>query len=423
MKNQEKHSINKLDNSRKRSKWALNYQKQCQEDLKKVGMPSRNAEYWKFASPNLWENTGLIPVSGKNFPKNDTQYLENKPEYYVEFVDGIIDPVTLQNLKKKLKECEISNFEESVCDQFHWANKLLGKAETKARKSYERPFALLNGGGSSQGIFLNCKESPRKPIHIFYSGEIEEKVNIRHLLKINCNAELHIIEHFSGNANYNVVTEGFLDSTSILNHNRLVSRFLRNSIITHFFINCMESSVVKTIGITLNNGAVRNETFLNLEGSQCDVTLAGLGVGRNQSSICDNSVFVAHLENSCKSRQIIKNVLTQGAKAVFQGKIYVDPKAQKTDGYQMSNGLILDEKSNFLVKPELEIYADDVICSHGSTSGSLNMEHLFYLKSRGISTNEARKILVEAFLEEVIEEISDLEFSKFVRKEIQDTLI
>jgi len=423
MKNQEKHSINKLDNSRKRSKWALNYQKQCQEDLKKVGMPSRNAEYWKFASPNLWENTGLISVSGKNFSKNDTQYLENKPEYYVEFVDGIIDPVTLQNLKKKLKECEISNFEESVCDQFHWANKLLGKAETKARKSYERPFALLNGGGSSQGIFLNCKESPRKPIHIFYSGEIEEKVNIRHLLKINCNTELHIIEHFSGNANYNVVTEGFLDSTSILNHNRLVSRFLRNSIITHFFINCMESSVVKTIGITLNNGAVRNETFLNLEGSQCDVTLAGLGVGRNQSSICDNTVFVAHLENSCKSRQIIKNVLTQGAKAVFQGKIYVDPKAQKTDGYQMSNGLILDEKSNFLVKPELEIYADDVICSHGSTSGSLNMEHLFYLKSRGISTNEARKILVEAFLEEVIEEISDLEFSKFVRKEIQDTLI
>ena len=75
MKNQEKHSINKLDNSRMRSKWALNYQKQCQEDLKKVGMPSRNAEYWKFASPNLWENTGLISVSGKNFPKNDAQYL------------------------------------------------------------------------------------------------------------------------------------------------------------------------------------------------------------------------------------------------------------------------------------------------------------------------------------------------------------
>ncbi|MDG2355165.1 MAG: SufD family Fe-S cluster assembly protein [Paracoccaceae bacterium] len=415
--------MNNLDNSRKRSKWALNYQKQCQADLKKVGMPSRNAEYWKFTSPNLWETTDLISVGEKNFLENDPQYIENRPEYYVEFVDGIIDPVTLQNLKKKLKECEISDFEESVCDQFHWANKLLGKAETKARKSYERPFALLNGGKSSQGIFLNCKESPRKPIHIFYSGEIEDKVNIRHLLKINCDTELHIIEHFSGNAKYNVVTEGFLDPNSTLNHNRLVSRFLKNSIITHLFVNCMESSVVKTIGITLNNGAVRNETFLNLEGSQCDVTLAGLGLGCSQSSICDNTVFVAHLENSCKSRQIIKNVLTQGAKAVFQGKIYVDPKAQKTDGYQMSNGLILDEKSNFLVKPELEIYADDVICSHGSTSGSLNTEHLFYLKSRGISTNEARKILVEAFLEEVIEEISDLEFAKFVRKEIQDTLI
>ena len=422
MKNQEEHSIYKVSNSRKRSKWALKYQEQCQANLKKVGMPSRNAEYWKFTSPKLWNTTGIISGSEKNLPENDTQYIENRPEFYVDFVDGIIDPVTLQNLNKKLKECEISNFEESVCDQFHWANKLLGEAETKARKSYERPFALLNGGETSQGLFLNCKESPRKPIHIFYSGEIEDKVNIRHLLKINTDSEFHIIEHFSGNARYNVVTEGFLDPNSTLNHNRLVSRFARNSIITHFFINGMDSSVVKTIGINLSNGAVRNETFLNLEGSQCDVTLAGLGVGCNQSSICDNAVFIAHLENSSKSRQIIKNVLTQGAKAVFQGKIYVDPKAQKTDGYQMSNGLLLDEESDFLVKPELEIYADDVICSHGSTSGSLNSEHLFYLKSRGISANEARKILVEAFLEEVVEEISDLEFSKFVRKEIQETL-
>tara|TARA_B100000029_G_scaffold370960_1_gene364856 strand:- start:159 stop:716 length:558 start_codon:yes stop_codon:yes gene_type:complete len=185
----------------------------------------------------------------------------------------------------------------------------------------------------------------------------------------------------------------------------------------------MKSSSIKTVGVNLGIGAVRNEIFLNLDGSKCSATVAELGVGCGQSSICDNAVFITHHRESCKSRQIIKNVLSEGAKAVFQGKIYVDPNAQKTDGYQMSNGLLLDEKSNFLVKPELEIYADDVICSHGSTSGFLNTEHLFYLKSRGISTREAQKILVEAFLEEVVEEIDDFEFSQFVRKEIQKVLV
>ena len=131
----------------------------------------------------------------------------------------------------------------------------------------------------------------------------------------------------------------------------------------------------------------------------------------------DNTVFISHQEEFSKSRQIIKNALSGGAKAIFQGKIYVSSVAQKTDGYQMSNGLILTNDCQFLVKPELEIYADDVVCSHGSISGTLNDDHLFYLQSRGIPLAEAQKHLIQAFAE-ILNEINDEKVINHIEKQI-----
>ena len=130
------------------------------------------------------------------------------------------------------------------------------------------------------------------------------------------------------------------------------------------------------------------------------------------------SFFISHQEESSKSRQIIKNALSGGAKAIFQGKIYVSSVAQKTDGYQMSNGLILTDDCQFLVKPELEIYADDVICSHGSISGTLNSDHLFYLQSRGIPLVEAQKLLIQAFFAEILNEINDEKLINLIQNQI-----
>ena len=120
--------------------------------------------------------------------------------------------------------------------------------------------------------------------------------------------------------------------------------------------------------------------------------------------------------------KIIKNALKSGAKAIFQGKIFVASKAQKTDGYQMSNGLILTDDCEFLVKPELEIYADDVVCSHGSISGTLNDDHLFYLRSRGIPLNEAQKQLIQAFFSEILDEVSDDNIVYYIQNQISEML-
>ena len=147
-----------------------------------------------------------------------------------------------------------------------------------------------------------------------------------------------------------------------------------------------------------------------------------MGFGKKETSICDNTVFISHQEESCKSRQIVKNALKNGAKAIFQGKIFVDSKAQKTDGYQMSNGLILSDDCEFLVKPELEIYADDVVCSHGSISGTLNEDHLFYLRSRGIPLNEAQKKLIQAFYSEILDEVSEDNIVYYIQNQISEML-
>jgi len=136
----------------------------------------------------------------------------------------------------------------------------------------------------------------------------------------------------------------------------------------------------------------------------------------------DDTIFITHAGQRCESRQVFKKVLKNGAVGVFQGKILVKQGAQKTDGYQISQSLLLDGDSQFLAKPELEIYADDVKCSHGSTSGAIDDTALFYLQSRGISKRAAQSLLVLAFLAEAIAEIDDEALAEDVRQRLEGWL-
>ena len=146
--------------------------------------------------------------------------------------------------------------------------------------------------------------------------------------------------------------------------------------------------------------------------------LAGATVGDGDFHH-DDTVFVTHAGQRCESRQVFKKVLKNGAVGVFQGKILVKPGAQKTDGYQISQSLLLDDDSQFLAKPELEIYADDVKCSHGSTSGAIDDTALYYLRSRGVPLKQAQSLLVLAFLAEAIAEIDDEAIAEDIRGRLE----
>ena len=202
--------------------------------------------------------------------------------------------------------------------------------------------------------------------------------------------------------------------------------------LNYYFINKNESKIFfyeySKIKLS-NNSNFKKYIFssgIKFYKSESDVELNGI----NSSSQIYSGLFLSknnhqeiktniqHLKPSCQSHQDIKNVLTTGSKGVFQGKIFVDQIAQKTNAYQLSKGLLLDEDSEFSTKPELEIYADDVKCSHGSTSGNIDTNALHYLKTRGIKEKEAIKMIVKGFLESVLKEIKNEEIQKAIESHL-----
>ena len=191
--------------------------------------------------------------------------------------------------------------------------------------------------------------------------------------------------------------------------------------VTHIFARLAAESLFKSFTLTANGRLTRNEAVLELLGDDAVAHVAGAAVG-DGDFLHDDTVFITHQGERCESRQVFKKVLKNGAVGVFQGKILVKPGAQKTDGYQISQSLLLDDDSQFLAKPELEIYADDVQCSHGSTSGAIDETALFYLRSRGVPMREAQALLVLAFLAEAITEIEDEALADDIRSRMEGWL-
>ena len=168
-----------------------------------------------------------------------------------------------------------------------------------------------------------------------------------------------------------------------------------------------ERSSFSHFGLKLNTKATRAEIELHLNGTGITTSIANVSLLNKSQHFSDENVLINHNGYECKSRQVFKSVLDSDSTSIVRGKIFVAPKAQKTDGYQSSRSLLLNENSKFLCKPELEIYADDVICSHGSTSSSLDGETYFYLLSRGVNKNKAKEMLITAFIAEALDEIED----------------
>ena len=403
----------------KNSLWIDKFINHYEESFKKIDLTDRKNEYWRFASPSIWNDNYInnkLP-SEKQIVSLPFNY-GSITDCFIKFKDGVLDINSLTELNRGDKNIEISSYKDAVTNENHWSVQKFGKAQSNAEKPYDRPLAQFNGLDSRDGVFIKFKKGMRKKFHIIYEGNEQKKSTIRNLFYFEEDVDITIIEHFYGNSKYNIVSEFLSDKNSNFEHIKIVNQEITDTFIYHLFGNCQKYSNIKDINLSFSDNPVRNEVNLYLEGSECNATVASLGFGQKDTSICDNTVFISHQEEASKSRQIVKNALSGGAKAIFQGKIYVSSVAQKTDGYQMSNGLILTDDCQFLVKPELEIYADDVVCSHGSISGTLNDDHLFYLLSRGIPLVEAQKKLIQAFFAEILDEINDENLSKHIQKQI-----
>ncbi|WP_300030168.1 SufD family Fe-S cluster assembly protein [uncultured Roseobacter sp.] len=368
-----------------------------------MGLPERRDEYWKYTRPDTLVQADPVPAA--LFDRSDEAPLfDSIDRLNIVFVDGVFDAEASDDLA--LAGVSIERLAEASAD-IHWARDLYGVLETNGQKPVERPLAALNTAFAPDGVLIHVTGKAEKPVNLTYRHQSETSdAMLHHVIRVDAGAEITVLENGPAAARFNKVMEVDIADTGAFHHVRAQGRDHERRAATHIFARLGAESIFKSFTLTANGVLTRNECILELTGDDAIAHVAGACVGDGDFHH-DDTVFITHDAVNCESRQVFKKVLRNGATGVFQGKILVQPGAQKTDGYQISQSLLLDEDSQFLAKPELEIYADDVACSHGSTSGAIDEEALFYLRSRGVPEGPATDLLTLAFLAEAVEEIEN----------------
>ncbi|MCG6903903.1 MAG: Fe-S cluster assembly protein SufD [Rhodobacter sp.] len=371
--------------------------------LRAIGLPGRRDEYWKYTQPDSLIAPEAIRAAV--FENDEGPMFADIDRLKVVFVDGVFDADASDDLAQA--GLEIERLETAGQADIHWAKDLYGVLESHGQTPVQRPLAALNTGFARDGVIIRATGKAVKPVNLVYLHESDSSDAIlHHCIKLEKGADLTILENGPAAARFNKVMEVDIAEGAAFHHVRTQGRDHERRAVTHVFARLGAESTFKSFTVTVNGMLTRNECVIELTGDDAIAHVAGAVVG-DGDFLHDDTVFITHDAQRCESRQVFKKVLRNGATGVFQGKILVKKDAQKTDGYQISQALLLDEDAQFYAKPELEIYADDVICSHGSTSGAIDDEALFYLRSRGIPESEAQDLLVLAFLAEAIEEIED----------------
>lgn len=381
--------------------WSAAARKEAVARLQAMGLPVKRDEYWRYTDPATL--TTATPAGAALFDAGDEAPLfDGIDRVRLVFVDGVFDPAQSDDLTA----AGVELLSQSGAD-IHWAQGLYGVLETRGQTPVARPLAALNTAAATEGALIRVTARAEKPINLIYLHTSETSdVILHHVVKLEAGAELTLLENGPGAARFNKVLEVEVGDGARFHHIRAQGRDHERRAVTHIFARLGAESLFKSFTLTANGVLTRNEAVIELTGDDAVAHVAGAAVG-DGNFLHDDTVFVTHAAERCESRQVFKKVLKNGAVGVFQGKILVKPGAQKTDGYQISQSLLLDETSQFLAKPELEIYADDVKCSHGSTSGAIDETALYYLRSRGVPLREAQSLLVLAFLAEAIQEIED----------------
>ncbi len=396
--------------------WITRARSDARARLLAMGLPTRRDEYWRYTDPRRLLDAGApdaeLRDTAAGFDAADCVKLV--------FVDGVFDAAASDPLA--LAGVEIGLLADAAQADLHWARDLFGTLEARAQSPVERPLASLNTAFATQGVLIRVTGKAAKPVSLIYRrSAAQADALVHHVLRLEDDAELTLLEDGSVAARSNHVIEAELGAGAILHHVRAKGRDHGRVAVSHLFAALGAGAQLKSFTLTANGALIRNEAIVWLDGAGGSAHVAGVAVG-DGAFHNDDTVFITHGAQGCESRQVFKKVLRHGAVGVFQGKILVKQVAQQTDGYQISQALLLDEDAQFLAKPELEIYADDVKCSHGSTSGEIDPTQLFYLRARGVPEAAAKLLLVLSFLAEALDEIADPALAEDLRDRLDGWL-
>ncbi|MBC8296366.1 MAG: Fe-S cluster assembly protein SufD [Pelagibacterales bacterium] len=416
MMDQIKIDFNKVIEPLKLSKENLDLRKKNLNEFINVGFPNKKLEEWKFSDLNQ-----IISSNIKNLKFFDKELVYKKS----------IDPILIDQLLPKHFEHNKIIVVNGIVDTINFENedikkiKIIDKIENQSL-NVKNSLVSLNNAFISNYLKIIIKENYalNKPLIIYNITDKKissTNINQRLDIVLENNSKLNLINlltDYSDNNFININHQFKVGKDAILKNYKIDGK--QNSNIKYFYneIDLDQNSLVENFILSSGSKFIKNEISCNLKGKYSSAFINGI-INLNKSQQHEIKTNINHLAENTKSYQLIKSVLNENSKGIFQGKIFVDSKAQKTNGYQLSKALLLNENTEFDGKPELEIYADDVKCSHGSTSGSLDKNSIFYLMSRGLNHQESKKLLINGFLLDVIEKITDLEVKKLVKNIMQ----
>ncbi len=382
------------------------------QQFEKVGFPTKKIEDWKYTSlKKLWKNDySLFPQLPKHeleLSEVDIYFLKGIDSYKIVFVNGVfssyLSDTTHDGVEIGLLSSAINKLKYKIIRE-HFFNRIASKTDG---------LTTLNTAFASEGVFIHIPKNTvlQKPIQIFYfTSESEKDVLLqpRNLIIVDENSQVQIIERHHSLSDKkvlnNTVTEIFANKRAHIDYYKIQNDNENASLIDHTFIEQKKQSVVSVTTFSLGSELIRNNLSFYQNGKRVDSILNGITMSDGTQHV-DNQTNVYHRQPNCESHELYKGIYDGASSGVFNGKVIVDQIAQKTNAYQQNDSILLTDDATVNAKPQLEIFADDVACSHGCTIGQLDKDALFYMRQRGIPIEEAKALLLFAFTNEVVDRI------------------
>ncbi len=406
--------------------WLQEIRREGAKRFAEIGLPHHRQEAWRFTNISPIAKAGLRPALDQ--PGRAVQSAEVAPLLYcpswprIVFVDGVYAP-GLTSIKKIAAGVRFGSLAEAIAAGEGTLQEHLGK-HAAATSGY----VAMNSALLHDGAYLHVPDGValEEPVHILHiaTGAKEAAAHARNLVVLGRSASAAVVESYIGltpDAAYltNVVSEFVLGDNSTLHRHKIVEEGARGHHLESAAVVQGRDSTLGAFAITLAGAIVRNELNLLLAGENAKAELKGLYLNDGDRLI-DNHLNVTHAACHCYSRMGYKGVLDGRSTAVFTGKVHVLPGAQKTDSNQLNNNLLLSGDATIDTKPQLEIFADDVKCTHGATIGGFPREHIFYFQSRGMTAAMANAILTYGFASEVVHAITVPELRARLAKYVFD---
>jgi len=399
---------------------------QAMESFYKQGIPDRKHEEYKYTPIALMLKGEFDFSTAKNCSDEQIEQLKFLKEAYVVIIENGIFVEGLSNLENLPKGLTIG----SLVDAEKSNSSVFEKHYAQYADVNVDPFIALNTAMTKDGVFIHIAKNAiiEKPIHIIHIATAFENTIIhpRNLIVIDENAQVKIIESYQtvdskAKTFSNALTEIVVDKHAIVDHYKIQDENDFGYLMNTTQVIQKKQSVFSTHTFTLSGALVRNNLTIVLDDEHIESHLNGLYLTAG-NQVVDNHTVVDHRKPNCNSNELYKGIIDGKSTATFNGKIFVRKDAQKTNAFQSNKNILLSEDGTINTKPQLEIYADDVKCSHGTSTGKLDQEKIFYLQARGIGIINAKKLLMHAFASEVVNTVKIEDLRDYIEGKIAKTL-